>query len=71
LELIKDYNLDLRYHPGKANVVVDAPSRKTNYIGRTDELRKEMQAMNLHTIPLGYLTNIHIQPMLETQIKEA
>jgi len=28
LELIKDYNLEVHYHPGKANVVVDALSRK-------------------------------------------
>jgi hypothetical protein len=34
LELIKDYELEVHYHPGKANVVVDALSRKAhcNYL---------------------------------------
>ncbi|GJV23145.1 putative reverse transcriptase domain-containing protein, partial [Tanacetum coccineum] len=28
LELLSDYDCDIRYHPGKANVMVDALSRK-------------------------------------------
>jgi hypothetical protein len=34
LELIKDYDLEVHYHPGKANIVVDALSRKVhcNYL---------------------------------------
>jgi hypothetical protein len=30
LELIKDYDIEVYYHPGKANVVVDAVSRKAH-----------------------------------------
>jgi hypothetical protein len=30
LELIKDYDFGINYHPGKANVVVDASSRRSH-----------------------------------------
>ena len=32
LELLKDYDCIVDYHPGKANVVADALSRKTIYV---------------------------------------
>ena len=35
LELIKDYNLEVHYHPGKANVVADALSQKSHQAEET------------------------------------
>jgi hypothetical protein len=29
LELLKDYDFDLSYHPGKANILADAMSRES------------------------------------------
>jgi hypothetical protein len=43
LELIKDYHLEIHYHPSKANVVVDALSRKAhcNYLCAVSISREE------------------------------
>ena len=35
LELIKDYNLEVHYHPEKANVVADALSQKSYQVEET------------------------------------
>ena len=35
LELINDYNLEVHYHPGKANVVADALSQKSHQVEET------------------------------------
>ena len=35
LELIKDYNLEVHYHPRKANVVADALSQKSHQVEET------------------------------------
>jgi len=40
LEQLKDYDLQIQYHPGKANVVVDALSRKTQHSSNTVVIAK-------------------------------
>jgi hypothetical protein len=43
LELIKDYDLEVHYHPSKVNVVANALSRKThcNYLPAVSITREE------------------------------
>ncbi|GJX24552.1 putative reverse transcriptase domain-containing protein [Tanacetum coccineum] len=43
LELLSDYDCDIRYHPGKANVMADALSRK----GRIEPLRVRALVMTI------------------------
>jgi hypothetical protein len=52
LELIKDYDLGINYHPGKANVVADALSRRSHVIqlvvdSMSFELCEEFDKLNL------------------------
>jgi hypothetical protein len=55
LELIKDYNLEVHYHPGKANVVADALSRKAHchclsVEAFNDTLCNQMRKLNLEIV---------------------
>ena len=73
LELIKDYDLEVHYHPGKANVVADALSRKVHCNCLSAEtynqsLCDEMQRLNLEIIPQGSLTHISVEPTLHDQV---
>jgi hypothetical protein len=75
IELIKDYELEIHYHLGKANVVADALSRKSqvNILAAHPmpyELAKEFDRLSL-----GFLNNtqgvtIELEPTLEQDIRK-
>ena len=75
LELLSDYDLDIHYHPRKANRVVDALSRKSAGTlmaiqGLPRELQKEIQDFDLQMV-IGRMTALQIQPILLDQIRKA
>ena len=76
LELIKDYDLEIHYHPGKANVVADALSRKascscTSATAVHDTLCQEMEKMNLTMVSEGTIANLTLAPTLRDRIVAA
>jgi ribonuclease HI len=73
LELIKDYDLEVHYHPGNTNVVADALSRKAHCHCLSIEVFSEtlyyqMKKLNLEIIPQGSLNLISIEPTLQDRI---
>ncbi|WVZ48688.1 hypothetical protein U9M48_000107, partial [Paspalum notatum var. saurae] len=76
LELIKDYDAEIHYHPGKANVVAYALSEKSR-IGLlwARELPDEL-AIEFDRLSLGFLNNMEgtvsmeFEPTLEQEIRK-
>ncbi|WVZ80786.1 hypothetical protein U9M48_028237 [Paspalum notatum var. saurae] len=73
LELIKDYDLEVHYHPRKANVVADALSRKAhcNFIKVRPTVRVlccEIGEIEMPTVLEAKLYNLIIEPTIKDQI---
>ncbi|WVZ84387.1 hypothetical protein U9M48_031425 [Paspalum notatum var. saurae] len=73
LELIKDYDLEVHYHPGKANVVADALSRKAhcNFIEARPTVRVlccEIGEIEMPTVLEAELYNLILEPTIKDQI---
>jgi hypothetical protein len=75
LELIKDYDLEIHYHPGKANLVADALSRKEHVHAAIiaqlpDELVEDFRRLNLEIVAHTEGVTIEVEPTLEQEIRK-
>nr|GFB55855.1 retrotransposon protein, putative, Ty3-gypsy subclass [Tanacetum cinerariifolium] len=77
LELLKDYDTNIQYHPGKANVVADALSRKSGMIAGIkveEEIIRDMERLDIKLYvheQHGYWASLRVEPDLISRIKEA
>ena len=76
VELIKDYDIEVHYHPGKANVVADALSLKSHCHcleteSYNETLCNEMRKLNLEMVPQGSLNYIATESTIQDNIVSA
>jgi hypothetical protein len=75
LELIKDYDLGINYHPGKANVVADALSRRSHVSqlvvdSMLVELCEEFDKLNLRIVTNTEATKMEVGSNLLQEIRK-
>ncbi|KAL0558732.1 hypothetical protein IC582_003314 [Cucumis melo] len=78
LELVKDYDCEILYHPGKANVVADALSSKVSHsaalITRQAPLHRDLERAEI-AVSVGAVTmqlaQLTVQPTLRQRIIDA
>jgi hypothetical protein len=73
LELIKDYDLEIHYHPSKANSVADALSRKEHAHSAVvaqlpDEIVEDFRRLNLGIVAQTEGVTIDVESTLEQEI---
>jgi hypothetical protein len=75
LELIKDYDLGINYHPGKANVVAEALSKRSylNMLATREllpEFCKEFEKLNLGWVLNTEVITMEVDSTLEDDIQK-
>jgi hypothetical protein len=75
LELIKDYDLRINYHPDKANVVADAISRRShvNMLATREllpEFCKEFKKLNLGWVSNAEVNTMEVDSTLKQDIRK-
>jgi hypothetical protein len=75
LELIKDYDLEIHCHPGKANLVADALSRKEHVHAAIvaqipDEISEDFRRLNLGIVAHTEGVTIDVESTLEQEIRK-
>jgi hypothetical protein len=71
LQLIKDYELEVHYHPDKVNVVADVLSRKhrCNHLTvRSHSSCCDPEEPSLRVVPHGRLNNIALIPTIKEDV---
>jgi hypothetical protein len=71
LEVIKDYELEVHYHPGKANVVADALSHKhrCNHLSvQSHHFCCDPEELSFRVDPRGSLNNIALIPTIKVDV---
>jgi hypothetical protein len=72
LELIKDYDLEIHYHPGKGNLVTDALSRKKHVHSAVvaDEIVEDFRRLNLGIVAHTEGVTIDVESTLEREFRK-
>jgi hypothetical protein len=73
LELIKDYDVEINYHPGKANVMADALSQKTycnNLMVKEEQpaLHEELEKSRIKIVDQGQVNELRVTYDLKDHI---
>ena len=80
LELVKDFDFGINYHPSKANVVADALSRKTQHLTamftNEEKLLREFGQLNLEMVSApemveAKISTLVVEPDLRDRIIDA